>query len=352
MVSQLFLGIRLECAKCHHHPFESWGQDQFYGFAAYFARVGRKGTGLSPPISGGEEVVFASKSGTVKHPLTDLILPPKPLFGTADAVDDPDSDPRESLARWMTSESNPYFARVIVNRVWADLMGRGIVEPVDDLRATNPPSNGPLLEALADDFRRHGYDLKHLIRTIMASTVYALSSTPNERNVSDTRNFSRHYRQRLRAEVLLDAVGDLTGVPESFDGTPPGTRAAAMWTHRTPSLFLDTFGRPDPNQDPPCERTPDTSVVQALHLMNAPGLHAKIISDDGRAAALASSARTPREIVEELYLLAYSRTPTADERAVAEGLFQGAAGASANRRRATEDLLWALLNSAEFLFKD
>jgi hypothetical protein len=351
MVSQLFLGIRLECAKCHHHPFESWGQEQFYEFAAFFARVGRKGTGLSPPISGGEEVVFSQKTGSVKHPLTGQELAPKPLFGKAQTTSEPDTDadPREALARWMTGPDNPYFARVIVNRIWADLMGRGIVEPVDDLRATNPPSNAPLLEALADDFRRHGYDLKHLIRTVLASRVYALGSEPNDRNVSDTRNFSRHYRQRLRAEVLLDAITDLTGVPESFDGAPPKTRAAAVWTHRTPSLFLDTFGRPDPNQDPPCERTPDTSVVQTLHLMNSPTLQAKLGSDDGLPARLARGESTAKAIVEELYLAAYNRFPTAEEREVAESLYNEP---GANRRRVTEDLLWALVNSAEFLFKD
>ena len=208
--------------------------------------------------------------------------------------DDPDADPREALARWMTAPENPYFARVIVNRVWAEIMGRGIVDPVDDLRATNPPSNGPLLDALADDFRRHGYDLKHLIGTILASSVYALSSEPNDRNVADTRNFSRHYRQRLRAEVLLDAISDVTGVPDTFAAAPPGSRASAIWTHRVPSLFLDTFGRPDPNQDPPCERTGDTSVVQALHLMNAPELHKKVTSDAGRAARLAGGKESPR----------------------------------------------------------
>ena len=176
----------------------------------------------------------------------------------------------------MTSPDNPYFARVIVNRVWADLMGRGVVDPVDDLRATNPPSNGPLLDALADDFRAHGYDLKHLIRTIMTSSVYGLSSDRTTGTSPITRNFSRHYRQRLRAEVLLDAVSDMTDVPESFDAAPPRSRASTIWTNRVPSLFLDTFGRPDPNQDPPCERTSDTAVVQALHLMNAPGLHRKL----------------------------------------------------------------------------
>jgi hypothetical protein len=349
MVSQLFLGIRLECAKCHHHPFESWDHGQFYEFAAYFARVGRKGTGLSPPISGSEEIVYTAKSGSVKHPLTGTTLAPKPLFGSAPVPDDPDADPREALAHWMIAPENPYFARVIVNRTWADIMGRGIVEPVDDLRATNPPSNGPLLEALADDFRRHGFDLKHLVRTILASSVYALSSEPNDRNVADTRNFSRHYRQRMRAEVLLDAISDVTGVPETFAAAPAGSRAGAIWTHRAPSLFLDTFGRPDPNQDPPCERNSDTSVVQALHLMNSQALHKKVTGEAGRAARLAKGNDSPRAIVEELYLLTYNRFPTEEERSLGASLFEGA---KADRRLAVEDMLWALLNSAEFVFKD
>jgi hypothetical protein len=249
----------------------------------------------------------------------------------------------------MTGPENRYFARVIVNRVWAELMGRGIVEPVDDLRATNPPANGPLLDELAEAFRRQGFDLKKLIRTIMASTVYGLSSAPNERNLDDTRNFSRHYRQRLRAEVLLDALSDVTGVAERFEAAPPRSRAAAIWSHRVPSLFLDTFGRPDPNQDPPCERTADTSVTQALHLMNAPDLNEKLSSDDGRVAHLAQSNATPEGIVEELYLLTYSRFPSDEERAIGAEVF---AEPGVPRRLAVADLLWALINSAEFVFKD
>ncbi|HKI20293.1 MAG TPA: DUF1549 and DUF1553 domain-containing protein [Isosphaeraceae bacterium] len=349
VISQLFLGIRLECAKCHHHPFESWGQGQFYEFAAYFARVGRKGAGLSPPISGGEEIVFTAKSGSVTHPLTGKVLTPKPLFGSAPVDDDPEVDPRQALARWMTSSDNPYFAKVMANRVWADLMGRGIVDPVDDIRATNPPSNGPLLDALSADFRAHGYDIKHLIRTIMASSVYGISSEPNDRNIADTRNFSRYYRQRLRAEVLLDAISDVTDVPDSFDAAPPRSRASTIWTNRVPSLFLDTFGRPDPNQDPPCERTSDTAVVQALHLMNSLGVHKKLSADDGRVAGLAKGDKAPHAIVEELYLLTYSRLPIQEERSVGEALFRDP---KSDRRGAVEDLLWALLNSAEFVFKD
>ncbi len=345
VVSQLFLGIRLECAKCHHHPFEAWGQDDFYRFAAYFARIGRKGTGLSTPISGGEEVVFTAASGQVKHPRTGQVMPPRPLFGEAPAPEE--RDPRRVLAEWITSDRNPYFAKVGANRVWADLMGRGLVEPVDDLRATNPPSNGPLLDTLAEHFRKEHYDLKKLVRAIMTSHVYGLSSLPNERNAGDTRNYSRHYRQRLRAEVLLDAVSDITGVPETFAAMPPRSRAVELWTVRAQSIFLDSFGRPDPNQDPPCERTSDTTVVQTLHLMNAPLLHAKVTGETGRAAQLAASPKTPAEIVTELYLLVYNRLPAEDELRVGLRLFE-----AGSRRQATEDLLWALLNTPEFVFKD
>jgi hypothetical protein len=348
MVSQLFLGVRLDCAKCHHHPFEIWGQDDFYSFAAFFGRIGRKGTGISAPISGSEETIFAAASGTVSHPLTGKAMKPTPLAGPALEIG-PDSDPREALADWVVSPRNPYFAKVIVNRVWADLMGRGIVDPVDDLRATNPPSNPELLDALAVDFRKNDCDLKKLIKTIATSHVYQLSTLPKDRNVADTRNYSRHYRQRLRAEVLLDMVSDVSGVAEKFEAMPPGSRAVEVWTARSQSDFLDSFGRPDPNQDPPCERTSDTTVVQALHLMNSPNLHRKVTSDDGRCATLAKSDRMPSAIVEEVYLLAYCRLPSATEVAAAVKRFEKK---GATRRSATEDLMWALINTPEFVFND
>ena len=355
MVSQLFLGVRLDCAKCHHHPFEVWGQDDFYSFAAFFGRVGRKGVGISAPISGGEEAIhLGSGTGgrrngsTVKHPVSGKEMTPTPLLGKPLDLD-PDKDPRDVLAAWVTAPENPYFGKVIANRVWADLMGRGIVDPVDDLRATNPPSNPELLDALAKDFRANKCDLKKLIRTICASHAYQLSTTPNDRNASDLRNYSRHYRQRLRAEVLLDMVSDITGAPEKFEAMPPGSRAIEVWTARSQSVFLDSFGRPDPNQDPPCERTSDTTVVQALHLMNSPNLHRKVTSDDGRCAKLAESKKTPAEIVDELYLLAYCRYPTDTERASAVKRFDRK---GATRRTATEDLMWALINTPEFVFND
>ncbi len=348
MVSQLFLGVRLDCAKCHQHPSEKWGQTDFYSFAAFFSRIGRKGVGISAPISGGEEVMFVKEAGSVKHPLTGQELPPTPLLGSPLTIP-ADQDPRAVLADWVTSKDNPFFAKVIVNRVWAEMMGRGLVDPVDDLRDTNPPTNAALLDALAADFRQNGHDLKKLIRTIAFSHAFALSSTPTDTNVSDTRNYSRHYRQRLRAEVLLDAVSDVTGVAESFDAMPNGSRAVEAWTVRFDSKFLDSFGRPDPNQDPPCERTSDTTVVQALHLMNAPGLAAKITSDRGRAATLADSKKAPAEIVEELFLLAYNRPPTKEEAELCVSRFDKK---GATRRTATEDLMWALINTPEFVFID
>jgi hypothetical protein len=373
LVSQLFLGIRLECAKCHHHPFEKYGQDDFYSFAAFFSRLGFKGTGLSPPISGSEEIVLTKKSGTVEHPVTRKAMEPRPLFGEMPKIADgpalaeaslshptttsgtpqmafpTEEDPREGLAAWVTSDDNPYFAKVLVNRVWADLMGRGLVEPVDDLRATNPPTNGPLLDALASDFRAGKYDLRHLIRTICTSYVYGLSSLPNERNTGDRQNYSRHYRTRLRGEVLLDAVSDITGVGDTFTAMPAGSRANQLWTTRVQSVFLDTFGRPNPNQDPPCERTSDTTVTQTLHLMNAPLLHSRVTADSGRAAKLAAGEGSPEKIVEEIYLLVYSRLPEAAELEIGKELF---AEKDVSRRQAAEDLLWALLNTPEFMFKD
>ncbi len=347
MVSQIFLCVRLDCARCHHHPFEAYGQDEFYSFAAHFNRIGRKGTGVSPPISGSEEMIFTGKSTPVLHPLTGKVMPPRPLFGTAPVIDD-ERDPREALADWIVSPTNPNFAQVIVNRVWADLMGRGLVEPVDDLRATNPPTNPQLLSALADDFRMNRYDLKKLIRAIMTSHVYALSSTPNDRNAGDGRNYSRHYRQRLRAEVILDAICDITGVPETFAAMPQGSRAVQLWTHRSQSIFLDSFGRPDPNQDPPCERTSDTTVIQALHLMNSPKLVGKVTDNNGWAAALAASKKSDAEVVEELYLMLYSRLPAADEKNTCLDFLKDARG----RRQAVEDLIWAMINTPEFTFKD
>ena len=348
MASQLFLGIRLDCAKCHQHPFEVYGQHDFYSFAAFFSRVGFKGTGLSPPISGGEETVLVKSSGDVKHPLTGKALTPKILRGSEVPISEGD-DPREKLVDWMVSESNPTFAHVAVNRVWAELFGVGIVDPVDDLRATNPPSNPQLLDQLATHFRSIGFNQKELLKTILQSHTYALASEPNETNRGDHRNFSRHYRQRLRAEVLADAICDITETTQPYSGSPNGTRAMQLWTVRTESELLDAFGRPDPNQDPPCERIPESTVVQALHLMNAPAIASKIADENGRAKRLASSEMPPEKILEELYLAIFSRFPEASELSDLASEF---GKPNNDRRKLVEDILWSMLNSPEFTHKD
>ncbi len=348
LVSQLFIGVRLDCAKCHHHPFEVWGQDDFYSFAAYFSKIGRKGTGISAPISGSEEFVFTGTSGSVTHPVTGATMKPRPLFGEAPPVVE-GQDQRESLAAWITSPNNHLFAQVMSNRVWADLLARGFVEPVDDLRATNPPTNGPLLKALGEHFRDSGFSITELIRVVANSHVYQLSSLPNETNAADTRNYSRHYRHRLRAEVLLDAVSLVTGVSQEFDAMPPDSSAKQLWTHRSDSLFLDTFGRPDPNQDPPCERMSDSTVVQSLHLMNSEKLYRDIGSDGGTAKSLADSEKSAEEISGELYARVFGRKPTVEETALVTELL---AAEGAVRRQVIEDLMWAMVNSAEFVFQD
>ncbi len=348
LVSQLFVGVRLDCAKCHHHPFEKWGQDDFYSFAAYFAKLGRKGTGLSPPISGSQEFIFAGTSGNVKHPSTGEVLQPSPLWGEAAVTDDVE-DPRDVLADWMTAPENHLFAQVMANRVWADLMGRGLVEPVDDFRATNPATNQPLLTALGEHFRDSGFSLTELVRAIATSHVYQLDSRTNERNVADTRNYSRHYRQRLRAEVLADAFEQVSGIPQRYAAMPPGTSAKQIWTHRTSSLFLDTFGRPDPNQDPPCERMSDSTVVQSLHLMNSEKMHRDLLNDDGNAAKLAKSELSGPELVAAIYTLVYSRNPTNAESELVVGLLSVQ---NADRRQVVEDVIWAMINTPEFVFRN
>lgn len=346
-VGQIFLGIRLECAKCHHHPTEKWDQSDYYQLAAFFTNMKRKGQGISAPISGEPEYWWASpgKAG-IEHPVTKAMLPARPPADKEVAIPD-NTDPRAVLAAWMTDPKNPYFAHAIVNRVWSAFMGRGIVDPVDDFRASNPPTNGPLLDFLARDFVEHRHDLKHLMRTIMRSQAYRLSSEPNATNLTDLRNHSRSYRRRLPAETLLDAVCAVTEVSETFSGTPTGTRAKQTWNQKLTSQFLDAFGRPNSSADCPCERDAKPSIVQALHLMNSSKLQDMLVDKNGRAARLAKSDTLPPKIIEELYLACYSRLPEAEEMSIALRAF---ALPETTRQTAIEDVMWSLLNSAEFVF--
>lgn len=338
-VSQVFLGVRLDCAKCHHHPYEKWGQDDFYGLAAFFPRLQKKkGTGTDLSL-------FVGDKGEVKHPQTKATVSPRVLLGESfDSATE--SDPRRRLADWLAAAENPFVARSLVNRVWAQMMGRGLVEPIDDMRDTNPATNEPLLDALARDFVEHGYDIRRLIRTIATSQTYGLSSQPNSDNVRDTQNYSRAYRKRLSAEVLLDAVSDVTGEAEKFAAMPPGTRAVQLWDHRLPSAFLDTFGRPQRKTVCQCERLSDATLGQVLHLMNASPVNDKISSPTGRIARLAADGKTPDEIILDMYLAALGRPPSAAERTAARAAFTAE---RATTRSAAEDVLWALLNSAEFV---
>jgi WD40 repeat protein len=346
-IGQIFLGVRLECAKCHHHPTEKWDQTDYYQMAAFFTQMKRKGQGISAPISGEpEQWWFSPGTASIEHPVTKVSLKPRPPADKEIPIAE-SQDPRAVLADWMTNPKNPHFAHAIVNRVWSSFMGRGIVDPVDDFRASNPPTNPALLDWLAADFVQHGYDLKHLMRTIMRSQIYRLSSLPNETNAADLKNYSRSYRRRLPAETLLDAVCAVTEVKETFTGMPPDALAKQTWNHKLESQFMDAFGRPNASSECPCERDAKPSVVQALHLMNSNKLQDMLVSAKGRVARLAKSEAKPEQIIEELYLACFSRLPDAEEQKLALSAFTAK---DATRQTAVEDILWSLLNSAEFVF--
>lgn len=351
MFSQLFLGVRLDCAKCHHHPNEKWSQEDFHRMAAFFAPLRQKGGGISAPISGGNETFFVVADGALKHPVTGEVMPPQPPDGPrAEVV--AGTDPRRALAEWLLAPENPFFAKAMANRVWGQFFGRGIVDPVDDFRLSNPPVHPALMEALAAELVRSKYDLKALMRVIMNSRLYQLSSEPNDTNRADTRNFSRSYRRRMGAEMMADAVADITGVPTAYPGLPPGSRAVQAWTYKIESRTMDAFGRPNSSSDCPCERNMKPAIAQSLHLMNSDLLHAKLISEEPGATVrrLATSAAPPREIVTELYLACYGRFPLEEELVLAIAPFGEDPSDQARRQQAVEDVLWALLNSAEFVF--
>jgi hypothetical protein len=342
--AQLFLGVRMQCARCHHHPFEKWSQDDYYGLTAFFVRLGRKGS-RDFGLFGREQVVFLRPQGEQRHPRTGGIVKPHPLDGP---VMDDRFDRRHKLAQWLTAKTNPFFARNIVNRFWGYLMGRGLVEPLDDLRATNPASNPELLDALAADFVKHKYDLKHLLRTILRSRAYQLSSLATAGNRADVTNvyFSRYTVKRLTAEQLADALDFATGTRQKYPGLPLGTRAIQLPDARVPSFLMDIFGRPRRQVVCECERTVQPNIAQALHLLNGSFLNTKIAAPTGRIAKLLKAKTDPGKIVEELYLVTLSRPPRPKEARAAR---QWVARAKTTGE-GLQDLLWVLLNTREFLF--
>ena len=344
--AQLFLGVRIQCAKCHNHPFERWTQDDYYGFAAFFSRIKRKAGSLPE-----DEVVYGADAGEVRQPRTGKVMKPKALGGPSfdDATPDPNmvNDRRESLAKWLTGPENPFFARSLVNRVWYHLMGRGIVEPVDDFRDSNPASNDELLDGLTADFVKGGFDLRALVRSILVSRTYQLSSKTNELNAADSLYFSHAATKLLPAEVLLDAISSVTGTTTPFDGLPKGTRATQIPDGKMENPFLKTFGRPARELACECERESDSNLSQALQLIGGATVNGKLRDDNGRMAKLAKSDATPEQIVRELYLVAVAREPNATETAAAVKHL----AAATDRRQAVEDLGWVLINSKEFLFR-
>jgi hypothetical protein len=337
--SQVFLGVRIQCARCHNHPYEKWTQNQYYQMAAFFARVKRK------PLSPTEPAILPGNSGEVTHPKTRKVVAPCALDATP--VDKQfKGDRREALADWLTSPKNPFFAKIIVNRIWHHYMGRGLVEPVDDIRVTNPPSNEPLFNWLASDLVEHHYDLKYLMRTIMRSQAYQRAAEPVKGNERDASYYSHYLFKRLGAEQLIDALGASTGVPEKFAGFPIGTHAEQLPDTSVPSYFLDLFGRPARNVTCECERMDDPNLGQVLHLMNNAGINGKLSSKTGRVTSLMAAKLPDNKIVEDLYLASVSRYPSPDESK--KGV--KALATAKNKQQAAEDLMWALLNSKEYMF--
>jgi len=355
-ISQAFLGVRMECAQCHHHPFEKWSQDDFYGLVGFFNGLERK------PIAPGRVLVYHSGLRETRIPLIEKVVATRPLDGVV--FTETGTDPRRVLAQWMTARENPWFAPLAANRLWKHFLGRGLVEPEDDLRSTNPPTNDELLNYLASELIESKFDLKQLMRTILQSRTYQLSSVTNATNRDDEQNFSHHYVRRLPAEVLLDAISSVTGEAEVFPGRPPGTRAIELWDNRLPSYFLEIFGRPERTSPCECGRSSEPTMSQALHLMNAPEVEAKIASESGRVAQLVRSGLDSDALTEELCLSTLGRLPRESERAIAQQLFQSSRerysysepnsiAIPADQRpgrQAAEDFLWSLLNSYDFLF--
>lgn len=360
-VSQAFLSLSINCAKCHDHPLEKWTNDQYYAFANLFARVRAKGWGGDARNGDGRRTLYVEPEGDLIQPRTGRPQPPAPL--DAEALDPDDGgDRRERLAEWLTDPGNPYFTRAIVNRVWAHYLGVGLVDPVDDLRVSNPASNERLLDALSAFLVERGYDLKALQRLILVSRTYRRSSEVLEENREDQRHYSRFYPRRLMAEVLNDAIADVTGVGDTYteitlsDGStektalyPGETRALQLKDSAVRSYFLKTFGRNEREITCECERSNQPNLIQVLHLANGSTINEKLASREGRVTQLLATDPATERILNEAWMRCFSRPPSETERKEFEPLL--AEAGPEGRREAVEDLFWSLLTSREFLFQ-
>ena len=352
--TQVFLGVRMVCAQCHDHPFERWTQNQYYEMAAFFSAVG-----VRPGYEVGEEIIYDQRQlQEIKHPKDGHLVKPNFLVAATTASTQPIAIPangarREALADWVTSPNNPFFAKSTVNRVWSYFFGRGIIEPVDDIRASNPPSNPALLDALTKDFIDNNFDLRHLMRTIANSRTYQAGIETNEWNAQDRDNFSHAIPRRLTAEQLMDALTVATGARPAFPDVPADMNAEQFVDpHIGKEGFLDLFGRPARESSCECERRSDLSLPQAMNLVNGKTISDAVSDSNGRVAKAILSGKPDREIIDELYLAAWSRLPTSEEVANAAKYLQPADNAVAGRRRGerVQDLLWALVNSKAFLY--
>jgi Protein of unknown function (DUF1553)/Protein of unknown function (DUF1549) len=345
--AQLFLGLRIQCARCHHHPFEKWSQDDYYGFSAFFSRLARKPLADAPNLKVREKRLYHNEGiAEAANPRTGKTLLPTALGGKPLSIP-ADHDPRVQLADWMARPDNPFFARSLVNRYWKHFFSRGIVEPEDDMRQTNPPSNPELLDALAQHFIASGFDLKDLVRTICTSSTYELSSLPNDQNLKDRQNFSRYYPKRLSAEVLYDTFHRVTATSQAYSGLPAGTQAMQLPDPSEGTYFLKVFGQPQGDTACECERSQEANLAQSLHLLNSSEVQDKISSPSGRAAMLAADKRPAEARIRELYRWVYSREPNEDELQIATAHL---AKHRKDVRPAYEDIVWALINTKEFLF--
>ncbi|MHA3771201.1 DUF1549 domain-containing protein [Verrucomicrobiota bacterium sgz303538] len=343
-VAQLFAGVRLQCAQCHHHPFERWSQQDYFGFSAFFSTLGKK-KGEEPF----EDVVFHQwKEASAENPKTHKQVRPTLLGGEPLSLP-PEDDPRVVLAEWLTKPENPFFARTLVNRYWKHFFGRALVEPEDDMRVTNPASNPALLDALAKHFTESGTDLRALCRSICQSRTYQLASEANAQNTTDRQNFSRFYPRRIPAEVLLDALDTVTGVRTKFAGLPADTKAVQLPDDavNASNYFLTVFGRPDNASACECERVNDGSLAQRLHLLNAKPIQEKLANGSGLVAKLAKDTAPPSQKLRSVYLAALSRPATDDEIKMAETFLAKKPG---KEQEAWEDIVWAVINTKEFLF--
>jgi hypothetical protein len=347
-VAQAFLGVRIQCAQCHHHPAERWSQADYYSFAANFARVGRKG-GFADAEVPTSEVIFLKNDGEVAHPRTGVVMQPRPLGGPDFQLTRYD-DPRRALAKWMTSPDNPFFARTMANRMWGHFLGRGIVHPIDDSRSTNPPSNPALLDALAREFVESGYDVRHLMRVITGSAAYGLSSKSTPFNRDDIQSFARFELRRLSAEVLLDSISQVLEVPTVFAGGPGkfplGTRAIDLPDENVPISFLDVFGRPSRTSACECERSDDPALAQALELVNSKEIQRKLTAADGYVSRLSANDLSHADNVREVFLKVFAREPRSEESQTAIEFLES----EPDRAEAYRTLLWSLLATNEFIF--